>query len=74
MSRRGITGISGFLHRDSPSSPCGLKHVYIVRVLEQRQKESGKKEVDMSDVLDGFQKKARDHARVPVQASKSFML
>ncbi|KAJ6539974.1 glycoside hydrolase family 13 protein [Mycena vulgaris] len=38
-------------------------------ILEKRQRESGKEEdeVDMSDVLDGLQKKARDHGRVPMQ-------
>ncbi|KZP22101.1 glycoside hydrolase family 13 protein [Athelia psychrophila] len=33
---------------------------------QQRKKESGGKDVDMSDILDGMQKKARDHARVPM--------
>ncbi|KAF8797493.1 glycoside hydrolase family 13 protein [Phlegmacium glaucopus] len=38
------------------------------RILENRRKDSGNGgEVDMSDILDGFQKKARDHARVPMQ-------
>lgn len=37
------------------------------RILNQRKKESDGKEVDMSDILDGMQKKARDHARVPMQ-------
>ncbi|KAJ7453346.1 glycoside hydrolase family 13 protein [Mycena galericulata] len=36
-------------------------------VLENRQRESGKDDVDMSDILDGLQKKARDHGRVPMQ-------
>ncbi|KAF7974157.1 hypothetical protein HWV62_13271 [Athelia sp. TMB] len=36
-------------------------------ILDQRKQESGGKEVDMSDILDGMQKKARDHARVPMQ-------
>ncbi|KAI0777898.1 glycoside hydrolase family 13 protein [Irpex lacteus] len=35
--------------------------------LEKRQKEQGKTDVDMEDVLDGFQRKARDHARTPIQ-------
>lgn len=37
------------------------------RVLKRRKEESGGGDVDMSDVLDNFQKKARDHARVPMQ-------
>ena len=37
-------------------------------VLENRRREQGREDVDMSDVLDGLQKKARDHARTPVQA------
>ncbi|EGN92954.1 glycoside hydrolase family 13 protein [Serpula lacrymans var. lacrymans S7.3] len=36
-------------------------------ILEQRKKASGGKEVDMSDMLDDFQRKARDHARMPMQ-------
>ncbi|KAJ7669661.1 glycoside hydrolase family 13 protein [Mycena rosella] len=36
-------------------------------ILEKRQRESGKDDVDMSDILDGLQKKARDHGRVPMQ-------
>ena len=36
-------------------------------VLENRRREQGREDVDMSDVLDGLQKKARDHARTPVQ-------
>ncbi|KAJ7626207.1 glycoside hydrolase family 13 protein [Roridomyces roridus] len=35
--------------------------------LERRQKEQGKEDVDMSDILDGLQMKARDHGRIPVQ-------
>ncbi|KAI0083902.1 glycoside hydrolase family 13 protein [Irpex rosettiformis] len=35
--------------------------------LERRQNEQGKMDVDMEDVLDGFQRKARDHARTPMQ-------
>lgn len=37
------------------------------RTLTKRLVESGGAEVDMSDVLDNFAKKARDHARVPMQ-------
>lgn len=40
------------------------------RELEKRQKEQGKTDVDMEDVLDGFQRKARDHARTPIQVRK----
>ncbi|KDR69930.1 hypothetical protein GALMADRAFT_230296 [Galerina marginata CBS 339.88] len=40
---------------------------YWNRILEQRRKESGGGEVDMTDILDNFQKKARDHSRVPMQ-------
>ncbi|KAG5651663.1 hypothetical protein H0H81_007886 [Sphagnurus paluster] len=36
-------------------------------VLKKRMEEAGGAEVDMSDVLDDFQRKARDHARVPMQ-------
>lgn len=32
-----------------------------------RQQESGKQDVDMSDILDDFARKARDHARAPMQ-------
>ena len=42
------------------------------RVLRERAKRvraAGTPNVDMEDVLDGFQKKARDHARTPVQWS-----
>ena len=35
------------------------------RILERRKREGG--DIDMTDVLDNFQKKARDHARVPMQ-------
>jgi hypothetical protein len=38
--------------------------------MEQRKKESAGKEIDMSDILDGAQKKARDHARTPMQVNK----
>lgn len=37
------------------------------RVYAQRKKDLGGKEPDMSDVLDDAQKKARDHARTPMQ-------
>ncbi|KAF8883819.1 glycoside hydrolase family 13 protein [Infundibulicybe gibba] len=40
---------------------------YWNQVLEQRKKQSGSEDVDMSDVLDNFQRKARDHSRVPMQ-------
>ncbi|PPQ72218.1 hypothetical protein CVT26_006972 [Gymnopilus dilepis] len=36
-------------------------------VLAQRRAERGTEDVDMSDTLDNFQKKARDHSRVPMQ-------
>ena len=40
------------------------------RILEKRKKLSIDEEaVDMSDVLDDLQRKARDHARVPMQVS-----
>ena len=39
------------------------------RIKGQRQAEKGGEEVDMEDVLDDFQHKARDHARIPMQAS-----
>ncbi|KAJ7581855.1 glycoside hydrolase family 13 protein [Mycena floridula] len=44
---------------------------YWNKVLKRRQQESGKDDVDMEDVLDGFQKKARDHSRVPMQWDSS---
>ncbi|KAJ7581856.1 alpha amylase [Mycena floridula] len=44
---------------------------YWNKVLKRRQQESGKGDVDMEDVLDGFQKKARDHSRVPMQWDSS---
>ena len=37
--------------------------------MKKRQEEAGVEDVDMSDVLDGFAQKARDHARVPMQVS-----
>jgi len=40
---------------------------YWNKILEQRKKEANGKDVDMTDVLDDFQRKARDHARVPMQ-------
>ncbi|KAF9482985.1 glycoside hydrolase family 13 protein [Pholiota conissans] len=40
---------------------------YWNRILAQRRASTGLDEPDMSDVLDGFQKKARDHSRVPMQ-------
>ncbi len=39
-------------------------------VLGKRQREWGKEDVDMNDVLDGLAKKARDHPRVPMQVSR----
>jgi hypothetical protein len=39
------------------------------RIKRQRQEAQGREDVDMEDVLDGFQQKARDHARIPMQAS-----
>ncbi|KAJ3508373.1 hypothetical protein NLJ89_g5789 [Agrocybe chaxingu] len=44
---------------------------YWNRILEGKKKDSGGEEIDMSNVLDGFQKKARDHARVPMQWDKT---
>lgn len=49
---------------------------YYNRILEQRKsgakaKASGPEVVDMSDVMDGCQRKARDHARTPVQWDKT---
>ncbi|KAL1687997.1 glycoside hydrolase family 13 protein [Schizophyllum commune] len=41
------------------------------RVLDNRRREQGREDVDMSDVMDGLQKKARDHARTPVQWDSS---
>ncbi|KIM34663.1 glycoside hydrolase family 13 protein [Hebeloma cylindrosporum] len=41
---------------------------YWNKILERRKKEGGQDdEVDMTDILDNFQKKARDHARIPMQ-------
>ena len=39
------------------------------RILEKRKKLSIDEAVEMSDVLGGFQRNARDHARVPMQVS-----
>jgi len=44
------------------------------RILQQRTEEAAGKEVDMSDVLYGCQRKARDHARTPMQVSRSGLL
>ena len=49
----------------SPSEPAYAGR----RIKGQRQGEQGREDVDMEDVLDGFQQKARDHARIPMQAS-----
>ena len=49
-----------------PALPGGLM-LHPCRILEQRKKEADGKDVDMTDVLDDFQRKARDHARVPMQ-------
>ncbi len=49
-------------------------HVFgltIRRVLKQRQEEAKSDTVDMSDVMDGLQRKARDHGRTPMQASRA---
>ncbi|KAJ7197783.1 glycoside hydrolase family 13 protein [Mycena pura] len=40
-------------------------------VLENRRAETGRDDVDMSDIMDGLQKKARDHGRVPMQWNAS---
>ena len=43
------------------------------RILEKRKKLLVNGEaVDMSDILDDLQRKARDHARVPMQVSIAF--
>ncbi|KAJ7487352.1 glycoside hydrolase family 13 protein [Mycena galericulata] len=44
-----------------------VAYKYYARVLAQRAGNASGADVDMSDVLDGLQKKARDHARVPMQ-------
>ncbi|KAF9463174.1 glycoside hydrolase family 13 protein [Collybia nuda] len=40
---------------------------YWNRILAERKARGGGKDVDMSDILDSLSKKARDHARVPMQ-------
>ncbi|KAG2338836.1 glycoside hydrolase family 13 protein [Suillus weaverae] len=40
-------------------------------IKEQRQKAQGKEDVEMSDLLDSFALKARDHARTPMQWNAS---
>ena len=40
---------------------------WLCRELDIRRTRSGVQDVDMSDVLDAFQKKARDHGRTPIQ-------
>ncbi|KAG2126091.1 glycoside hydrolase family 13 protein [Suillus cothurnatus] len=40
-------------------------------IKEQRQKAQGKEDVEMSDLLDSFAQKARDHARTPMQWNAS---
>ncbi|KAG2072103.1 glycoside hydrolase family 13 protein [Suillus decipiens] len=40
-------------------------------IKEQRQKAQGKEDVDMSDLLDNFAHKARDHTRTPMQWNAS---
>ncbi|PBK93930.1 glycoside hydrolase family 13 protein [Armillaria gallica] len=46
---------------------------YWNRILERRMRETGKEanEIDMEDVFEGFRRKARDHARVPMQWDSS---
>ncbi|KIY70355.1 glycoside hydrolase family 13 protein [Cylindrobasidium torrendii FP15055 ss-10] len=46
---------------------------YWTRILHNRSLETGKKEedIDMEDILDNFQKKARDHSRTPMQWDSS---
>lgn len=44
---------------------------YYNLVKAQRQNAEGKEDVDMSDLLDNFQQKARDHARTPMQWDSS---
>ena len=39
----------------------------VLRELERRQKQTGVMNPNMEDVLDDFQRKARDHARTPLQ-------
>ncbi|KAJ7054226.1 glycoside hydrolase family 13 protein [Mycena amicta] len=40
-------------------------------VLAKRRLEAGRDDVDMGDILDGLQKKARDHGRIPMQWNAS---
>ncbi|KAJ8703301.1 hypothetical protein PTI98_001936 [Pleurotus ostreatus] len=40
---------------------------YWNKILKQRQEEAQSDTVDMSDVIDGLQRKARDHGRTPMQ-------
>ncbi|KAG1798661.1 glycoside hydrolase family 13 protein [Suillus plorans] len=40
-------------------------------IKEQRQRAQGKEDVEMSDLLDSFAQKARDHARTPMQWNAS---
>ncbi|EPQ51633.1 glycoside hydrolase family 13 protein [Gloeophyllum trabeum ATCC 11539] len=40
-------------------------------VLEKRKRETKNADVDMSDVMDGIRRKARDHARLPMQWDSS---
>ncbi|KAK0499504.1 glycoside hydrolase family 13 protein [Armillaria luteobubalina] len=46
---------------------------YWKRILERRMRETGKEAngIDMEDVFEGFRRKARDHARVPMQWDSS---
>jgi len=43
------------------------------RIKEQRQKAQGREDVDMSDLLDSFAQKARDHARTPMQVRTTYI-
>lgn len=52
---------------ENPGQASGGLMLHPCRILEQRKKEADGKDVDMTDVLDDFQRKARDHARVPIQ-------
>ncbi|KAF7324556.1 Glycoside hydrolase family 13 protein [Mycena kentingensis (nom. inval.)] len=40
---------------------------YYNEILTKRRLEQGREDVDMSDILDGMQMKARDHGRIPMQ-------
>ncbi|THH10431.1 hypothetical protein EW145_g1337 [Phellinidium pouzarii] len=44
---------------------------YYERIFIERKKDQGCETPDMTDVLDGIQKKARDHARTPMQWNES---